>query len=847
MLFLIKRNIIRLIIQWRFIGAGLQRFYMKNERTSFMDRVATLIVDKRGILFLIFIAAALFCAVSRNWVSVCDDITRYLPDETETRRGIDLMDREFTTFATAKVMVTNITYDKAQELSDLICEVEGVKSVEFDGTEKHYRAASALFSVTFDGGNNDECSIDALAEINRLLADYDLYVHSEVGNPLQAIINSEMLVVDIIAVIIVLAVLLLTSKTYAEIPVLLLTFGAAAILNMGTNFLMGEISFITNSIAIVLQLALAIDYAIILCNRFAEERASNEPREAAISALSKAIPEISASSLTTISGLLAMCLMEFRLGYDMGSVLIKAILLSLLSVFLLMPGLLVLFSPLIDKTHHRNFVPKINFLGKAVYATRFVMPAIFVVVICAAFVFSHKANYVYSQDSISSIRKNEAQIAQAKIEELFGRDNQLAVIVPAGDYKKEAEILREIEELPHVESALGLANIEAMDGYVLTSELTPRQFSELANLDIEVSNLLYAGYAMSKDEYGQVMTNLENYSVPLIDMFSYLFEKRDEVTLDLDEETVELLDDLEVQLNDAKLQLNNGTWTRLVVDLDLPVEGEDSYEYLDIIRGITARFYNVNYIVGDTTSCSDLRSSFENDNLLISILTVMFVVLVLLFTFKSAGLPLLLIAIIQGSIWCNFSVPYLRDKNLFFMTYLIISSIQMGANIDYAIVISSRYMELKEQLPLKEAMTETLNQAFPTIITSGTMLASAGIVIGLCTSNETISTIGVFLGTGTTMSIFLVMCVLPQILLTGDIIIRKTAFSISRNSAPTSKTGFIRIDGKVRGNINGYIYADVHGLFRGELNAMVDIGGMKDVTDMLPLPGEESQIQEVIE
>ena len=803
------------------------------EQGSFMERLATFIVDKRNMFFLIFIGLSIFCAFSRNWVKVCDDITRYLPENTETRQGIDLMDREFTTFATAKLLVANVTYEQAQAIEDEISQLGGVKSVDFDDTAKHYNAASALLIVTFNGENEDSESVSGLNAIKRRLDGYDLYVSSQVGNPLEEIINKEMLVVDIIAVIIILVVLLLTSQTYGEIPVLLLTFGAAAILNMGTNYMMGEISFVTNSIAIVLQLALAIDYAIILCHRYTEEHETKEPREAAIAALSKAIPEISASSLTTVAGLLALCLMEFRLGYDMGSVLIKAILLSLLSVFLLMPGLLVLFSGVIDKTHHKNFVPKINFLGKAVYATRYVMPIIFICVMVAAFFFSHRVNYVYSQSSISSFRKNEAQIADMKIQELFGTTNTLAVLVPAGDYEKEAHIIGEISALADVKSVMGIANIEAMDGYTLTSKLTPRQFAELADLDYEVAEFLYSGYALDRSDYGQIVTNLENYEAPLIDMFTYLCDKRREVELDLPEETVELLDDLETQLADARLQLMSQDWSRIVVELDLPVEGDRSYQYLDIIHGISARYYDQSYIVGDTTSCSDLKASFENDNLLISVLTVVFVVTVLLFTFNSAGLPLLLIAIIQGSIWCNFAVPYLTGTNLFFMTYLIISSIQMGANIDYAIVISSRYMELKEKYPLKRAMIETLNLAFPTIITSGTMLASAGIAIGLLTSNETISTIGTFLGTGTLISIFLVMCVLPQILLFGDIIIRKTSFKINMGGAATSRSGLIRIDGRVRGSISGIVDAEIHGTFRGELNAVIDIGSVQDIPENL--------------
>ena len=468
-----------------------------DKQYSFMERVATVIVDKRNVFFLIFVAAAIFCAFSRNWVRICDDITAYLPDNTETRQGLDLMEREFTTFGTAKVMVANITYEKALELQHSLGQLEGVKSVEFDDSAKHYASASALFDVTFVGENNDPESEAGLERVKDYLSGYDLYLSSEVGNPLEAIIDQEMLVVDIIAVIIIVLVLLLTSRTYAEIPVLLITFGAAALLNMGTNYLMGEVSFVTNSIAIVMQLALAIDYAIILCHRYTEEREQLEPREAAIAALSHAIPEIFASSLTTMSGLLALCLMEFRLGYDMGSVLIKAILLSMLSVFLLMPGLLVLFSGWIDKTHHRNFVPKINFLGKAVYATRFVMPVLFVALIVCACIFSHKANYVYSSNSVTALRQNETQLARKQIEDTFQKSNTLAVIVPAGDYEKEAKLIAELKELPRVESVTGLADIEALDGYKLTSALTPREFSEVAGLDIEVAKLLYTGYAMN--------------------------------------------------------------------------------------------------------------------------------------------------------------------------------------------------------------------------------------------------------------------------------------------------------------------------------------------------------------
>lgn len=810
-----------------------------NQNRTFMGRLARLIVEKRNIIFLIFLAALIFCAVSSKWVQVNDDLTKYLPEDTETRHGIDIMEREFTTFGTAEIVVENISYAQAEKILDIIEKTDGVKSVEFDDTTKHYNYAAALFSVTFDGTDDDEVSIEALAELREKLSEYDLRVSSEVGNPLKVIINREMIVVDIIAFIIVITVLLFTSNTYGEIPVLLMTFGAAALLNMGTNYLLGEISFVTDSIAIVLQLALAIDYAIILCHRFTEERNDKSAKEAAVVALSKAIPEISASSLTTVSGLLALSFMQYKLGADMGIVLIKAILLSLCSVFLLMPGLLVLFSPIIDKTHHKSFVPKISFLGKAVYSTRFVVPVIFLGIAITAAVLSNKANYVYSQESVKPIRQNEEQIADARINELFGHDNLMAILVPTGNFEEEAELIKDLEELKRTVSVQGLANIEVKDGYNITSSLNPRQFAELTDLDYEVAEVLYTGYAVSLDDYGQVVTNLENYSVPLLDMFDYLCDRRDEVALNLPKDTEENLDELEKQLNDGKLQLKSEDWSRIVLKLDLPTEGKESFEYLNVIHGIVARHYNDYYVVGDTTSCSDLKESFENDNMLISVLTILFVITVLIFSFKSFGLPLLLIMIIQGSIWCNFSKPFLLHQNLFFITYLIISAIQMGANIDYAIVISSRYMEFKEKLPLKEAMIETLNHAFPTVITSGTMLSAAGAAIGLMTSNETISAIGVYLGLGTAISIILVMCVLPQILLMGDILIKKTSFTIKKNANVTQKTGLVKLDGRVRGRLDGIIDAEIHGVFRGNLNAIVDMGNVEEIPDPLLESAEE--------
>ena len=805
---------------------------------NFMYKLAEFIVDKRNLFFLIYIIALVFCIFSRNWVKVENDVTKYLPDSTETRQGLTVMNDQFVTYGTAQVLLANISYDRAQEAADMIEDINGVTSVTFDNTEDYYKGTSALLDVTFDGEEEDQISVDAMNEIKDKLTGYDVYYSTSVANDDSANLESEMQVVTAIAAVIIVVVLLLTSKSYAEVPVLLITFIAAALLNMGTNFLLGTISFISNSVTIVLQLALAIDYAIILCHRYTEERENLPAREATITALSKAIPEISSSSLTTVSGLLALAFMQFKIGEDLAVVLIKAIILSLLSVFTLMPGLIMVFSKWMDKTVHKNLIPSISAVGKFAIKTKYIIPPIFAAVIIVACVFANMCPYCFSTGSTSTPRKSESTIAQEKIDSTFGSRNMIALVVPAGNYEAEKNLLADLDACDEVKSTQGLANTEAMDGYMLTDSLTPREFSELVGLDYEVAQLLYSAYAINQENYGEVINSSSKYSVPLIDMFEFLLDEIDKGYVTLEGDLKDQMDDLSGQLDKALLQLKTDDYSRLVVYLNLPEEGDETFAFLDRVHEMMAKYYTDNYyVVGNSTSDYDLSSSFSRDNLVISILSALFVIIILLFTFKSAGLPVLLILVIQGSIWINFSFPYLMDSPLYFLGYLVVNSIQMGANIDYAIVISSRYDDLKKQLPIKEAIIETLNQAFPTIITSGSILAAAGILISFLSTNGVISAIGTCLGRGTIISIILVMGVLPQILYLGDVIIEKTRFSINTDNLIQNTGGTMVINGRMRGYVSGIIDAEIHGVIKGEVKGQIDVNNIDVVKKEEPEDG----------
>ena len=786
-----------------------------------MMKLAAFIVDKRNLFFLLLAIGVIFSMFSTNWIQVENDLKAYLPADCETRRGLDIMDDQFITYGTAQIMVENVSMTRAQALWESLKTVEGVLSVDYDETED-YRNVSALYSITFDYSEKDDGCLDSLEAVKQALAGEDFYVSTSLGNSSADIIAQEVSVIMVLVAVIVVAGLLLASQTYAEVPVLLLTFVSAMILNQGTQFLMGTISFVSNSVTSILQLALSLDYAVILCNRYKEERESLPIREAVITALSKGIPEIGSSSLTTIGGLVAMLFMQFKIGPDMAICLIKAVLLALLSVFVFMPGFLMLFGPLMDKTRHKNFVPKIPFVGKMAYRTRYIIPPIFAVLLLLGYHYSSRCPYVYGYGEIETPKLNYVQIAQNKIDDNFGASNFVALVYPKTDYAVERELLAELDTYKQVDSSMGLSNVEAMDGYMLADKLTPRQFAELADLDYELAEAVYAAYAAEQEEYGQIIGGLSTYKVPLIDMMLFVCDKIDEGIVTLDDEQMDSLKDAQTQMESAKKQLQGEDFNRVLIYLNLPEGGDETYAFLDTLRGIARRYYPEGevFLVGDSSVEQDFKTSFSTDNLVITIVSILIVLVVLLFTFQSAGMPLLLILVIQGAIWINFSIPTFTGSPLFFMSYLVVSSIQMGANIDYAIVISSRYQDLKTKMPHREAIIETMNFAFPTILTSGSILACAGTLIGMMTSEAAIVGIGQSLGRGTIISIGLVMFVLPQILLIGGELVDKTSFSMPRTNLPRiSSSGHIRVDGLVRGEIHGY----VNGIGRADINGDVEL------------------------
>ena len=758
------------------------------------EKISAYIVNKRKAFMVFFILAAVFSVFSSSWVKVSNKLSDYLPESTKTKQGLDIMDENFTTFGTAKVMVNNIDYEKALELSTKLKEIAGVSRVDFydksdsdyenKNIEDYYKDFAALYTISFEDVEDSKLVQEAIVKVREAVSTYDNVVYTTIDKDDAKSLNEDMKVIGVLVVIIIMGVLIFTSQTYAEILIFMLTFAVAILLNVGTNFIFGRISFVTKAVGVVLQLALAIDYAIILFHRFMEERKNFKSKHALINALAKAIPEISSSSLTTMAGMVALMTMQFRIGRDLGQVLLKSIIFSMISVFLFMPALIMMFEKWIKKSMHKSFVPNIEFLGKKILSVRFIIAGIFTVLVIGGIVLSGKTAYIFDPNSIKSDKKTEYIAAKEEIERHFGSSNILAVVLPKEDYIKEARLLEEISKVEGVKSVTGLANIEVGNEgeYVLTDSLKPRELAEIADVDIDLVKLVYRFYALKNEQYGAFINSIDSYKVPIINMVDFLYEQIENGGVEIDEDITENIEDIHKSITDARKQLESEKYSRFLVVWDRELEGKATFAAIDEVEGIAKNYYNEVYVVGDSSSNYEISKSFGTDNLRISIITALLVGIILLFTFQSAALPFILVLTIQGSIWVNFSLPYLANEPMFFLSYLIVSSIQMGATIDYAIVITSRYMVLREECESKnKAISRTLNEAFPTIITSGTIMAASGFVIGFLTSNATIASLGKTLGIGVLISMILVMFVLPVLLYLFDFTIDKTSFSKKNN------------------------------------------------------------------
>lgn len=754
------------------------------------------IVKLKWVFFVLFVALSIFGAVMIPHTKINYDLTGYLPAHCDSSTALELLKKEFDDKGMAYVMVKDVTPEKAGEIKTRLEKVEGVATVTYVES-MNYKNNSALYTVTLKDYDSTAGAFDAVKGVIDALSDEKAYLSGQSAFSYYTKLETEQSIMKlgIAIVVIILLVMLFTSKTYFELIVLILVFGAAMAINMGTNFLfVNGISYIANLVALVLQLALSLDYSIILLHRYMEERDNGEDaKTATVTALTKGLPEILSSSLTTVAGLAALMLMTLSIGAEIGLSLAKGIVVSMATVIFFMPALLVIFDKPIQKTRHKSFVPNVTKPARAIVKARKVIVPAFLLIAILAGVAQGFNKYSFNYNSGSLI------VAPKKVieETGFGTLNSLVVVVPKGDAEKERQLVKYVESFDLIDksqtTALSTINVysfidaDSSETLYLTDEVSKKDIGNLIDKipsdagvnPLIIKPIIEGWFDDYVKKYLPEGTKPSKAKVRLIDLLDFAVrEKFDAISRFIgdDPEKLAYLEQVK-QISFAKANLESENYSRITFNINGGVEDDDVFELVKTLKTGVSDFYEERYITGESVVCYEMSEYFMKDNLMVCLFTDLFILVILLITFRNISLPIILILAIQGGIFINFAIPFLSKTSISFIGYLIISAIQMGATIDYAIVLTNRYRGIRKDFTDRyDAMAAATNAVFPTILTSGVILTATGFVMSMLSSGV-VAQLGLLLGVGTLTSIIIVLFVLPSLLLVTEKVVDKTDFS----------------------------------------------------------------------
>ena len=795
----------------------------KREKGALTAAFAGRLIDNKWLVVGVIAALLVLSFIGLLFVQKNGDVTSYLKDDTDTMIGKSVLEEAYSIQGDLNIAISYLSKDQVQTIYDAIkndSELKTMYVTERDGKEVRssiiskdvwigtfdmilelgnggigglvegidpvvaqeiYDSAAKNYVKTTELGNgtvvttyllsfylksaaSDNVTIDALDRIEQIINDninqqksaglisetisaescYYFGGTAENARILVASSVGDMPIFVAIAVVAVFFILLFTSHSYLEPLVFLATLGISILLNMGSNIIagnpVGTISTITSSCSTILQLALAMDYAIFLMHTYYEElRVKLNPRDAMISALPKTLASISASALTTIGGFIALFFMQFGMGYDLGFVLAKGVLLSLLTVIILQPVLIVLFNKPIMKSQHSWIVePRLGFVSKNITKKGV---AIAVIAICA--VICLPCAYFQSLTPLTYISTTEATPTEqmtAPQYVLQGSSNQVIVMVPysakEGDESDTSDyVQKQYEFIDYLKTELGQKEGEhgAQDILSLCTIIPQNRFEEIAN-----------------HQNGIVMVFIEG--------------------------------------NFVKSYAPDGGAEREYMLYTLNLEGhpEDAESYASIaaIRAKAAEIFGVSegeiYMTGLAQGASDLAAVTPDDFMLVNILSAVIIFVILLFTFRSFITSLILLAVIEAGIFFNLAIVYfvsllapfapgllsVFSGEINFMAYLIVSAIELGATVDYAILFTSKLGEEKAKGCRPErAIRNAIYRSAPSVTTSAAILIAVCLAVNLISSNMIVRQITELIARGTFFSYILVFTLLPSIML----------------------------------------------------------------------------------
>ncbi len=718
------------------------------------QKLAAGIVRHRIVILILMALLAVFCLTTIGKTRINYDLTSYLNENTMTRQALQVMQAEFGSNEQVLVMFQDLDAETLDGTIETLNDLPGVLLASHDPEDGVRTVNGVTYQlVTVAVG---DCDVNALVEDLRGMSPEA--GHCAVGGSaasmldIQENVAAEIPVVMLIAVAVVVLVLLLTSHAWLEPVVILIALAISIVINMGTNFVFPSISFITFAVCAILQLALSIDYAIILLhtyNSFCDDGLS--PTEAMEKALARSMMPISSSAFTTVAGLLSLLFMSFTIGFDIGMVLSKGILISLLSVFLLMPAVTLIFQKPLKRTRHKPIQLGGDHLARGIYRLRRPV-AILLVLAAAVGCFLQSRNTYTFTDVGQTARKGQAQ----EITKVFGASTPLALMVPGGDEDEDYDMQRELVNrlmTIEIDGTPAVRDIAAMvtTGAEALKYYTAAEAAELAGVSRITVTLFYAAKGFGSSVRADKLLEAAG-------------------ALAADSET---LQELREALSDAQAAFNGPHYARMMLEMNFTVLADEMPAAIESILEEARAVYGGDcYLTGVPMSTYDISHAFHSDLMKVNLITFLAILLIVALSFRAFLLPLMLVFVIEGAIWISMGISRLMNQPIFFMCYLICVSIQMGATIDYGILVCDQYRTLRgEGLPIPGALSAALHKALPTVLTSGTILMTAGFIIGKICSVYYISSIGLLLARGTLISVFLVLTLLPALLSLFDRIV----------------------------------------------------------------------------
>ncbi len=680
-----------------------------------MNKFFNAVINRKKTVILIFIIFSILCGFLMLGVGQNYDMSKYLPDDSPSKKGVDILKSEYSYNGNAVIMLQGVNIVEVLEKKQQIEKIDGIKNVVWlddiadlkqpielidEEIRNNYLVGdSALLQIIFEQDDYAEQTRRAIDNLRKMFGN-DLIISGSASDEYYNTksVNETIFTGIIIALVIILLILFLATNSFFEVALFLITIGAAILLNMGTNVIFGEVSYMTFASASILQLAISMDYSIFLLHRFEQERKTEKDAgKAMIKAIKASFSSVLSSGLTTIVGFISLVFMSYTMGQDMGFVLAKGIFFSLISVMILLPALSVAFVKAIDKTKHKKLMPSMkkvqHILGGKI---KYIVLGLLLILSVVSFLAQSNNKFTYASNTGSSEEQNSMN---QKIEDTFGSSNNIVVLVPRGD---------EAGEYSNVNAIDSLAFVKSVQGYY--SFIDPAMPEEMIPENIKTEFLS------------------DNYS-------------------------------------------------RYIAEIDTSIEGDDAFFAVEQIRQTVEKTYDDAFVTGASPVIYDIKQATSGDFLLVSLISILLVGLILLLTFKSVSIPIILLFIIQTSIWINMSIPYFMGTPMVFIGYMIISAVQLGATIDYTIIMTNYYLEGRKTLGKREAGEYAAEKAGASILISALVLTAAGFVVSATFSLPAMSQLGTLIGRGALLSGAMTIIVLPQVLILLDKFIKKTTMT----------------------------------------------------------------------